>query len=140
VSLYIPVNELVSDVASVWSSFADRFQKIWGHNAYGDLFLQDPENSDIAILYTINPELIPTRYSSIQVFEEEILSEPEYAEELIQPDKTEAIIERLGPLKEAEVYIANPYQFLGGDGSPESYSIGNIWVYLDLIGQLQLEG
>ena len=139
-SLYLPADEIVSDVAPVWSSIAGRFQKIWGYNSYGDLYLQDPEKKDIAILYTINPELIPTRYNSIRVFEEEVLSNPEYAEELIQPEKTEVLVKKLGPLDNAEVFIANPYQFLGGDGSPESYSKGDLWVHLDLIGQLQLEG
>ncbi len=110
----------------------------YGGTFFGDLFLQDPQNNDIAILYTLNPELFSTRFNSIQTFEKEVLSNPEYAEELIQPEKAEALMERLGPLKDAEVYIAQPYQFLGGDGSVDSYTTGNVWVYLDLIGQLQL--
>jgi hypothetical protein len=134
---YKLTNEIVSEVAPEWSQFVGRFQKIWAYNFFGDLFLQDPENNDIAILYTVSPELIPTRYSSVSIFIEEVFSDPEYSDELLQPKKSSALINRLGSLNELEVYIAEPYLFLGGDGSIESYSSGNIWVYLDIIGQLQ---
>ena len=138
-NVYSPTDKFVSDAIPIWTPVVDRFTRIWGYNSFGDLFLQDPQSNDIAILYTLNPELFPTRYNSIQTFEKEVLSNPEYAEELIQPEKTAALVDKLGPLKDAEVYIAQPYQFLGGDGSLDSYTTGNVWVYLDLIGQLQLD-
>lgn len=134
---YKLTNEMVSEVIPEWSYFVGRFQKIWAYNFFGDIFLQDPENNDIAILYTVNPELIPTRYSSVPMFIEEVFSDPEYSDELLQPKKSSALINRLGSLNELDVYIAEPYLFLGGDGSIESYSSGNIWVYLGIIGQLQ---
>ena len=52
-------------------------------------------------------------------------------------DRVAAIEQRLGPLIVGEVFIPEPYPFLGGDLSIESYAKGNVWTYAELVGSLQ---
>jgi hypothetical protein len=52
-------------------------------------------------------------------------------------DKFHLINERLGNLEEFKIYVAEPYIFLGGDGSVESYTIADLWVYLEIISEIQ---
>lgn len=33
-----------------------------------------------------------------------------------------------------------PYPMLGGSGAPETYDKGNVWVFLDIVGQLWQKG
>ncbi|WP_410877135.1 hypothetical protein [Nocardia sp. A7] len=44
----------------------------------------------------------------------------------------------LGPLASGQVYIATTYPFLGGTEEPDTYEIGYIWAFLDIVAQLRL--
>jgi hypothetical protein len=35
------------------------------------------------------------------------------------------------------VDIATPYPFVGGTEAPETYDIGDVWVFLDIVAQFQ---
>ena len=120
-----------------WHSVVGDFNIVFGFTFFGDFFLQNAESGQIAILYTIAPELIPTKFNTVASFVDELLSDTEVETELVRPQDIEKLIKLIGPLKESEVYIPVPYPFLGGDNSLESYAKGSAWVYADLVGQAQ---
>ncbi|PSK26501.1 T6SS immunity protein Tdi1 domain-containing protein, partial [Nocardia seriolae] len=44
-----------------------------------------------------------------------------------------SVVAVLGP---DQVYIPTPYPFLGGTKAPETYEIGDVWVFLDIVAQM----
>jgi len=64
-----------------WSELAENFGEVVGYTYFGDFFLRDPETSQIAVLYTMDPELMPTSFTSIEAFVGEMLADPEIEEE-----------------------------------------------------------
>ncbi len=120
-----------------WSEVVGKFENVFGYTLFGNFFLQDSNTGQVAILYTIEPELVPTNYYSVDSFVKELLPNEEIAPHLIRPKDLDILNKIIGPLGEYEVYIPEPYPFCGGDGSLESFNKGNVWVYADLVGQAQ---
>lgn len=110
---------------------------VFGFTFFGDFFLQNSETGQIAILYTIEPEVVPTNFNTVSSFVDELLSNKEVEPELVRPQDIEQLIKLVGDLEEEQIFIPEPYPFLGGDLSLESYAKGNAWVYADLVGQAQ---
>ena len=52
--------------------------------------------------------------------------------------KVDQLVATIGGLKDGQIYIPEPYPFLGGDLSIESYSKGDLLTFLSIIGDLQL--
>ncbi len=136
---YLIEETSVSDLGC-WSSYTKNFDAVIGYTSFGDFFLQDKSTGQIAILYTIDPELAPTKFYTIDGFVNELLPHQEIEPHLIRHKDIEQLISMIGPLDTNEVYIPNPYPFLGGSGELDTYSKGNIWVYADLVGQSQEVG
>ena len=74
-------------------------------------------------------------FASVKAFEEKILREESFELFVLRSDHVNEVAEKLGPLQKEEVYIPTPYPFLGGDEAVDSYSKGNIWIMLDIVGQ-----
>lgn len=51
-------------------------------------------------------------------------------------DRYGQLVERLGEPAEVECYFPVPYPASGGSGALDSYQKGNIWVHLDIYGQV----
>lgn len=120
-----------------WESVVGEFNMVFGFTFFGDFFLQNSETGQIAILYTIEPEVVPTNFNTVSSFVDELLSNKEVEPELVRPQDIEQLIKLVGDLEEEQIFIPEPYPFLGGDLSLESYAKGNAWVYADLVGQAQ---
>lgn len=120
-----------------WKNLVSKFNNIAGYTFLGDLILFNSETEQFALLFTINPELVPLDFFDIDDFTEGYLEHEKVKKHVLQFDKVQQIKARLGDLDTDQVYIAEPYQFLGGDGSVDSYLKGNLWVYLDIIGGMQ---
>jgi hypothetical protein len=115
---------------------AGRFRAVIGYTAWGDFFLRNPDTKQIAVLYAFKPELVPLTFDSVERFKAEYLSASEVQRHLIRPERLDAVEARLGHLAEGEVFIPEPYPFLGGSDAPETYVKGNVWVFIDLVGQM----
>lgn len=126
-----------SEKLGCWESIVGEFNQVVGFTLFGDFFLQNSETGQVAILYTIEPEIVPTNFNTITSFVNELLSNNEVEPDLIRPQDVEKLNNLIGVLDEEQVFIPEPYPFLGGDRSLESYSKGNAWVYADLVGQAQ---
>ena len=120
-----------------WTGLASKFDQIIGFTFFGDFFLRNSETKQFAILYTIDPELVPLEIDKLDLFEEQYLLHATPQETLLKPERIAAIERRIGKLAANQVYIPEPYPFLGGDCSVESYSKGDVWVYAELVGSMQ---
>lgn len=120
-----------------WSGVTNGFTQVLGYTNFGNFFLQNPANQQIAILYTIEPEVVPTNFTEINELISALTNDKDIESELLRSSDTAILVKRLGDLLDEEVFIPEPYPFLGGTGELESYSKGNVWVYADLVGQSQ---
>jgi hypothetical protein len=126
----------VSQLGS-WQRAAGNFSVAIGHTAWGDFFLQNPDTGQIAVLYVFDPEIVPLSFNSQASLAAEFVPAPAAQQHLIRPDKVLELERRIGPLRPGEVFIPEPYPFLGGSCDPDTYVKGNVWVFIDLVGQLQ---
>lgn len=127
-----PVTEL-----GCWAEVTGRFSLVAGYTAFGNFFLFDPDTQQYAVLYTIEPELVPTHFRGSRAFVSEFLSDAGIIDHLGRPRDVTALEARIGPLATDEVYYPVPYPFWGGSGELETFSKGNVWVFADLVGQSQ---
>ncbi|MNV35922.1 hypothetical protein D3C71_1273830 [compost metagenome] len=127
----------VGQTMNRWSVVANDFDELVGYTHLGDIFLCNSKTKQMAILFTISPELVPLAINSVLEFECSFLSNPEAKRTILQEEKLRKIEARLGGLGDEEIYIPVPFPFMGGDRSVESYKIGNVFTYLELVGGLQ---
>ena len=120
-----------------WSTVTNEFTEVLGYTNFGNFFLKNPNSGQLAILYTIEPEVVPTNFTDINELIGALTNDKDIESELIRSSDTAILSKRLGNLLEEEVFFPEPYPFLGGSGELESYSKGNVWVYADLVGQSQ---
>lgn len=120
-----------------WQAVVGEFNTVFGFTHFGDFFLQNRGTGQIAILYTIEPELLPTNFNTVSSFVGELLKNKEVESQLLRIQDLEKLIPLFGDLGEDQFFIPELYPFAGGDQSLESYAKGNAWVYADLVGQAQ---
>ena len=120
-----------------WSGVTNEFTQVLGYTNFGNFFLKNPGTDQIAILYTIEPEVVPTNFTDLNELIEALLNDKDIEAQLLRSSDTAILIKRLGNLLDEEVFFPEPYPFLGGTGELESYSKGNVWVFADLVGQSQ---
>lgn len=120
-----------------WEHMTSGFDEVVGYSLLGDVFLRNTQTGQFAVLFTVNPELVPLDFYDRKSFLEEYLEHPIVQEKVLKADRINQIRERIGGLGQEQVYIPEPYRFLGGDEAVESYSKGNLWNYLELVGAFQ---
>jgi hypothetical protein len=99
--------------------------------------LRNPVSGQCAILFTVNPEVIPLGIDSISSFISSFLAHPETLRTVLNERKVSDIEIRLGRLDYDDIFIPVPFPFLGGDCAVASYKKGNFYTYMDLVGGLQ---
>jgi len=134
--MLFPSPEPVSKLG-VWERHAGNFTDVVGYSALGDFFLRDPKTGQYAVIFAIDPELVPLSIFDNKEFNSGYLQQDAVREKVLREERVKSIIELLGPLSIGQVYIPVPYPFLGGDESPNSYVIGDVWTYADVVGQMQ---
>jgi hypothetical protein len=127
-----------ADDLGPWSQVVDRFSQVAGYTFFGNFFLVDPNSQQYAVLYTIEPELIPIRFVGFDAFRSQFLTDPGVITHLGRPEDVSVLERRLGKLTTDEVYIPCPYPFLGGNSRDlDSYRKAKVWTFVDLVGQMQ---
>lgn len=127
----------VEQAFSSWSSFVGKFDEVFGYSCLGHVFLRNSASGQCAVLFTLNPELVPLGMNSITGFVDSFLAHPEAKRTVLQEEKLTEIEARLGPLAQDEIFISVPFPFMGGDSSIASYKKGNFFTYMELLGGLQ---
>lgn len=118
-----------------WEAQLPAFTHIVGYSGLGHFFLNNEQSREYAVCYPYRQAYKSYgSFESIAAFESAILLNSGFAEYVLKPDHQSAIRERIGALQAEEVYIAEPYPFLGGSEEPDSYGKGNLWVFAELVG------
>jgi len=74
-------------------------------------------------------------YESVDDFVTNIIEDEGFIEFLFEPGHFSEVKQHVGALEKEEVYIPQPYPFLGGSDDPNTYGKGNVWVFIDLVAQ-----
>lgn len=102
--------------------------------AFGDCFCWHTETRQIDYLEVQRQKLIKAA-DDPDWFMDGLLTSPKIRAELLREDLVRRLVARLGPLSYGKCFILEPWQMLGGFDSPENYCIGDLEVYVNLVGQ-----
>ena len=124
------------EAISCWASSFPNYTEIIGYSSLGHVFMKSPSDNAYAVLHPFKKGAKSYGvFENTAQFEKQILQEESFQTFVLNLEHVEQIGKHLGPLKEEEIYIPHPYPFLGGDESIDSYSKGNVWVMLEIVGQ-----
>lgn len=119
-----------------WPVVRSRFSAVVGYSGLGHIFLRS-EASEYAVLHPFRTAYKSYgHFGSCTAFENTVLRDTGFARYVLQTEHQQAIRALLGPLEADEVYIPSPYPCMGGDERPENYDRGDVWVFLDIVGQM----
>jgi hypothetical protein len=125
------------DVLGPWAPEFPAYQEVVGYSSLGHIFLRDPNAQSYAVLYPFKGAAKSYGgFESISDFEEAVLKEPGFEETVLRPAHVQTIEKRLGALGKDEVYVPQPYPFLGGSEGPNTYEKGNVWIFTHIVGQM----
>lgn len=138
-ALYRLIDPASQDVLGPWAAQFPRYTHVIGYSSLGHVFLLDPAALDYAVLHPFKGAAKSYgRHASIAAFEKAVLREPGFEAHVLRPEHVQAIANRLGLLSGDEIYIPQPYPFLGGSEAPETYAKGGIWVFLHVVADMCL--
>lgn len=133
----LPKPEPIS-ILGCWEPHLAPFTDVAGYSGLGHFFLFDSKSGEFAVLHPFHQAYKSYgKFVSVAAFESEILKDPGFSEYVLKPDHQAAIQLLIGKRKTDEVYIPEPYPFVGGSEAPETYSKGNVWVFAELVGMFQ---
>ncbi len=136
-SLYKLIAPVSEDVLGPWAGHFAGYSEVIGYSSLGHAFLRNPEESTYAVLHPFKGGIKSYgEFGSISEFESGVLKEPGFEGYVLRASHVEQIAKRLGKLKDGEVYIPQPYTMLGGSETPETYTKGNVFVFLHIVGQM----
>lgn len=126
---------LATSALGCWQPELPAFTHVVGFSGLGHFFLSNAESSEFGVFHPFrNAYKSYGAFGSIAEFEARILRDEGFAEYVLRPEHQAALAERLGPLAPDEVYIPQPYPFLGGSEEVDTYAKGNFWVFAEVVG------
>ena len=124
-----------------WEEYVGEFDEVLGYTALGDFILRNSQTSEYLVFYPQRPGNNAKNYGpfeSLAEFRRKGFDEQSFADYCLRPDDVYVLVDRLGPLGESEVYFPVPFPCLGGSGELSTFDKGNVWIYVDLLGQSSL--
>lgn len=125
-----------AEALSAWPRLHDPFPHVVGFSRLGHVFLQNPETGQFAVLYPLEGGMKAYDAADMDEFRATVLDDPGFQQYILPSSLMAAVVERLGPIAPNEVYMPVPYPMLGGSGAPETYDKGDVWVFLEIVGQI----
>lgn len=120
-----------------WAGQFPQFEAVVGYSELGHVFLAE-SGGEFAVLHPFTASAKSYgRFPSIEEFADTVLRDPDFAGYVLLPEHVAEVGALLGPLGDNQVYIPQPYPFLGGSMEPSTYAIGDVWTFLDLVAQMQ---
>jgi hypothetical protein len=117
-----------------WERHLAPFTHVVGYSGLGHFFLHDENTGDFAVFHPFKRAYKNYGpFESVAAFRSAVLDDEGFAEYVLRLSHQAQIRERLGELGEEEVYIPQPYPFLGGTDAPDTYATGNVWVFAELV-------
>ena len=121
-----------------WASAFPAYEEIVGYSLLGHFFMRNPNTSDYMVLHPFKGAAKSYGpHDSVEDFEREVLNEPGFSSYVLRDEHVAAIHQRLGAPGEDQIYIPEPYPFLGGTEEPETYALGDVWVFMDIVAQMR---
>lgn len=127
-----------SSMLGCWEEPVGSFTEVVGYSHLGSLFLRDPTTQKYVVVHPLADGDNARGYGAfvdVAAFTADLLADAAFVEESLRPADVAALELRLGPLGDEEVYIPVPYPCLGGSGALSTFEKGNVWVFVDLVGQ-----
>ena len=138
VPLYQLIEPRTSEVLGRWAVHFPTYAEVVGYSALGHFFLRNPGAKEYAVLHPFKKAAKSYgSFSTLAEFEQNLLMEPGFQSYVLAPGHVQEIARRAGPRRPEEIYIPQPYPFLGGSCEPETYDKGNVWVFADIVAQMQ---
>jgi hypothetical protein len=119
-----------------WAAHCAAWSEIIGYSPFGLFFLRDPVEHTYVVLHPLACGLKSYGVlKSTDEFERTVLRSKRFMEECLRPNDLDVLQTRLGRLRAEQVYYPVPYPFLGGSGELDTYSKGDAWVFVEIVGQ-----
>jgi hypothetical protein len=135
--LYRLIPPRASDAIGRWAKGFPDYPEIVGYSLLGHFFLRDPATHDYIVLHPFQwAAKSYGSHASVEAFERDVLQEPGFAQFVLRSEHVAAIRRRLGAPGDDAIYIPEPYPFLGGSEAPETYAMGDVWVFMDIVAQM----
>ncbi|WP_420112918.1 T6SS immunity protein Tdi1 domain-containing protein [Pseudactinotalea sp.] len=119
-----------------WPRVHDPYPLLHGFSRLGHVFLSDSAQQQFCVVYPLQGGSKGYPAGSLAEFQRTVTGDPGFQAWIFPPDLVRPVVDRLGPIDPDQVYMPVPYPMLGGSGAPESYDKGDVWVFLEIVGQL----
>lgn len=121
-----------------WPRLHEPYPLVHGFSRLGHVVLSDVEQRRFAVLYPLEGGMKGYEAAGLEEFRRTVVDDVGFQSYIFPAGLVVPVVERLGPIGAGEVYFPVPYPMLGGSGAPETYSSGDAWVFLDIVGQMWL--
>ena len=112
------------------------YPNVFGFSAFGDLFVCSQDGRQVAVVLTNLPKLEQLNFDSIESFTSIFLTNASIVEQVLRKADYEQLVSRLGLLSNDQCFFPVPFPQVGGSGALDTYNKGDVWVHLDLLGQV----
>ncbi|WCE05533.1 T6SS immunity protein Tdi1 domain-containing protein [Pseudoxanthomonas sp. JBR18] len=126
--------QLSKQLAQSWQWLLGHDATPLAHTAFGDFFFWSQKHESVFYFETQRGKSTFVDRST-EWFFEQFIPQSSVLEQVLELTKVRQLVERLGAIAYGSCFIAEPWQCIGGSGTLNDYSIGNIAVYNSLVAQ-----
>lgn len=129
-----------AEMLPTWPRLHEPYPLVHGFSRLGHVVLSDEAQRRFCVLYPLEGGSKGYEAASLDELRRTVIDDRGFQIWLFPEALVRPIVERLGPIDAGAVYYPVPYPMIGGSGAPETYSSGDVWVFLDIVGQLWMQG
>ncbi len=135
---YVLTKPMPAERIGCWANSFSDYDEIVGYSNLGHFFLRSKKSNEYIVLHPFKKSAKSYGvFKDVQAFKKSILDDEGFSEYVLRPSHVAEISKRIGALKNNEIYIPAPYPFMGGSESPATYKKGDVWVFMDIVAQMQ---
>ena len=127
-----------AEMLPTWPRLHETYPLVHAFSRLGHVVLSDADERRFTVLYPLQGGMKGYEAASLEDFRRTVIDDLGFQAHVFPADLVRPVVERLGPISPDDVYFPVPYPVLGGSGAPETYSSGDVWVFLDIVGQVWL--
>lgn len=137
---FLEVPGRTAELMPSWPRMHETYPRLHGFSRLGHVFLSDEAEERFSVVYPLQGGAKGYDVGSLAAFHRTVLEDPGFQTWIFSASLVRSVVERLGPIDGDLIYMPVPYPILGGSGAPETYDSGDVWAFLDIVGQLWLQG
>jgi len=127
-----PTDELMPQ----WPRLHADWPLVHAYSRLGHVVVSDAQQTRFAIVHPLEGGMKAYDAASLDELRRTVLEDADFLAFVMPASHVRAIVEHVGPIDADSVYYPVPYPMIGGSGAPETYASGDVWVFLDIVGQL----